>query len=151
RASLRSRAVTAAMSMASKPYLAKLSGDGLSPEIAAGLAKFDRLSARVPALRGSRVEPLRIGDIGAEWVHGPTVPAARDRVLLYLHGGGWLFGNLGSHRRLVSRLSMATRIPVLALDYRLIPAATLEQEIADCVAGYRWLFEQGVEPERIVI
>jgi len=151
RASRRSRLVTAALNRATTPYLAKLSGEGLTPEIAAGLAKFDRMSARLPARRGSRIEPLRIGAIGAEWVHGPMVPAARDRVILYLHGGGWLFGNLGSHRRLISTMSRAARLPVLALDYRLIPAVTFAEEIGDCVAGYRWLLERGVKPERIVI
>ncbi len=143
------------MNKATPRYLAKLSGDGLSPQISAGLAKFDKLTARVPAVRGSRVEPLRIGSIGAEWVHGPGVPGgrpdSRDRVILYLHGGGWLFGNLGSHRRMISKISRAARLPVLALDYRMVPAVTFTEEIGDCVGGYRWLLEQGVKPERIVV
>lgn len=159
RSSLRSRLVTATMNKATPRYLAKLTGDGLSAEIAAGFAKFDQLSGRVPPLRGSRIETLRIdrggGEIGAEWVHGPGVPGgrpdSRDRVVLYLHGGGWLFGNLASHRRMISKISRACALPVLALDYRLVPAVTFAEEIADCVAGYRWLLEQGVKPERIVI
>jgi acetyl esterase/lipase len=155
RATLRSRVVTAAMNRVSKPYLAKLTGDGLSPQISAGLAKFDALSARVPALRGSRIEPVRIGELHAEWVRGPGVPGrrsdGRDRAILYLHGGGWLFGNVGTHRRLISTISRASGVPALALDYRLVPAVTFAEEIADCVAGYRWLLEQGVKPERIVI
>lgn len=155
RSSLRSRLVTATMNKATPRFLAKLTGDGLSAEIAAGFAKFDKLSGRVPPLRGSRIETLRIGGIGAEWVHGPGVPGgrpdSRDRVVLYLHGGGWLFGNLASHRRMISKMSRATGLPVLALDYRLVPAVTFAEEIFDCVAGYRWLLEQGVKPERIVI
>lgn len=159
RSSLRSRLVTASMNKATPRYLAKLTGDGLSAEISAGLAKFDKLSARVPPLRGSRIEPLRIAggggdEIGAEWVHGPGVPGhpgTRDSVVLYLHGGGWLFGNLASHRRMISKISRTCRLPVLALDYRLVPAVTFAEEIADCVAGYRWLLDQGVKPERIVI
>jgi acetyl esterase/lipase len=156
KASLRSRVVTRAMNRVSTPYLAKLTGEALTPQIAAGLAKFDRMSARVPALRGSRVEPVSVGGVGAEWVYGPGVPGAGkpgvpSRVVLYLHGGGWLFGNLGSHRRMITKMSRATGIPVLGLDYRLIPAVTFEEEIGDCVAGYRWLLEQGVEPDRIVI
>ena len=155
KASLRSRVVTAAMNKATPRYLAKLSGEGLSPQITAGLAKFDKVSARVPALRGSRNESLSINGVGAEWVHGPGVPGgrpnSRDSVILYLHGGGWLFGNLGSHRRLISKISKRARLPVLALDYRLVPAVTFAEEIGDCVAGYRWLLEHGVKPERIVI
>ncbi len=155
KSSVRSRLVTTAMNKATPRHLAKLTGDGLSAEISARLAKFDQLAGRVPALRGSRIETLSIDGIDAEWVHGPGVPGgradSRDRVILYLHGGGWLFGNLASHRRLISKMSRATRMPVLALDYRLVPAVTFAEEIADCVAGYRWLLEQGVKPERIVI
>lgn len=155
RATLRSRAVTAAMNKATPRYLAKLTGDGLSPQHSAGFAKLDNLAGRVPALRGSRIESLTIEQIGAEWVHGPGVPGgrpdARDRVVLYLHGGGWLFGNLGSHRRMISKISRAARLPVLALDYRMVPAVTFAEEIGDCVGGYRWLLGQGVKPERIVI
>ena len=151
KATRRSRVVTAAMNRASTPLFAKLSGDGLSPEISASLAKLDRVAGRVPALRGTQIEPVRLGAIDAEWVHGPRVPAARDHVILYLHGGGWLFGNLASHRRTISKMSRAAGLPVLALDYRLIPAVTFAEEIGDCVAGYRWLIEQGVKPERIVL
>jgi acetyl esterase/lipase len=155
RASWRSRVVTAAMNRATTPYLAKLSGDGLSPQIAVGLAKFDAWSARVPALRGSLIDPVRIGDVGAEWVRGPGVPLrradGRRRAILYLHGGGWLFGNVGTHRRLISTISRACGLPALALDYRLVPTVTFDDEIADCVAGYRWLLARGFKPERIVI
>lgn len=150
-ATRRSRVVTAAMNKVSTPFLAKLSGDGLTPQISVGLAKFDRVAGRVPAVRGTRIETVRIGEMGAEWVHGPRVPAARDHVILYLHGGGWLFGSLASHRRTISKMSRAACLPVLALDYRLIPTVTFDEEIGDCVAGYRWLLEAGVEPERIVI
>ncbi len=155
KATLRSRAVVAAFGRATAPHLAKLTGDEITPEIAARFARLDRVSARVPALRGSRTERFTIGDFEAEWVHGPGVPGgapdSRDRVILYLHGGGWLFGNVGSHRRMISKLSRAAGLPVLALDYRLVPAVTFEQEIADCVSGYRWLLEQGVKPENVVI
>jgi acetyl esterase/lipase len=139
------------MNKVSRRYLAKLTGETLTPEISAGLATFDRLSARVPARRGTQIESLRIDGLGAEWVHGPGVPAGRERVILYLHGGGWLFGNVGTHRRLISTISRACGVPALALDYRLVPAVSFEQEIGDCVAGYRWLLEQGVKPERVVV
>lgn len=156
RATLRSRVVTAGMNRASRSAFARLTGDVLTPEISAGFAKADRMAGRVPALRGTRVDPVKIGDVPAEWVYGPGVlgagkPGVPSRAVLYLHGGGWLFGNLDSHRRLVSKISRGSGVPVLALDYRLVPEVTFADEIADCVAGYRWLLEQGMDPEHIVI
>jgi epsilon-lactone hydrolase len=40
---------------------------------------------------------------------------------------------------------------VLALDYRLAPEHPHPAPVIDAVAGYRWLLEQGVAPEHVVI
>lgn len=154
--SIRSRLVTAVVERVSKPYLRRLNGEGLTPELQAGLARFDQFSARVPALRGTRLNPLTVAGLDAEWIRGPGVhagerPTASDRAILYLHGGGWLFGGLNSHRRLTSRLSAASGSPALALDYRMVPNVPFDQEIDDCVAAYRWLLDLGLAPDRIVI
>jgi epsilon-lactone hydrolase len=149
--SLRSRIVTAAVNRLSAPYLRKLVDAELTPELRSSLARFDELSVRVPPLRGTTVSPLRVAGMDAEWVRGPRVAAAGRGAILYLHGGGWLFGGLNSHRRMTSRISAASGLPALALDYRMVPDVTFEDEIHDCVAGYRWLLDQDIAPDRIVI
>jgi monoterpene epsilon-lactone hydrolase len=72
-------------------------------------------------------------------------------VILYLHGGGYVFGSPRTHRNLVSRLSHVTGLPTLALDYRLPPVATLPAPIDDALAAYRHLLDEGHAPERIVV
>jgi len=111
---------------------------------------------RVPILRGSVVEHTRVAGLPAEWVRGPRALGAAvhrdDRaVMLYLHGGGYVFGSPRTHRNLVSRLSHVTGLPVLSLDYRLPPVATLPAPIEDALAGYRHLLDEGHAPERIVL
>jgi acetyl esterase/lipase len=149
--SLRSRVVTAALQRATTPYLRKLTSSELTPEVLTRLSKFDELAARGPVPKGTRTEPVMVGDVAAEWVHGARVGATRYGVILYLHGGGWLFGGLNSHRALTSRISSASGAPVLALDYRMVPKVPFDQEIEDCVAGFRWLLDRGIHPERIAI
>jgi acetyl esterase/lipase len=112
--------------------------------------------SRVPVLRGSVVEHLRVAGRPAEWVRGPRALDASahgdDRaVALYLHGGGYVFGSPRTHRNLVSRMSHVTGLPVLALDYRLPPVATLPAPIEDALAAYRHLLDEGHAPERIVV
>jgi acetyl esterase/lipase len=109
----------------------------------------------VPVLRGSVVEHLHVAGLPAEWVRGPRALDASahgdDRaVVLYLHGGGYVFGSPRTHRNLVSRISHVTGLPVLALDYRLPPVATLPAPIEDALAAYRHLLDEGHAPERIV-
>lgn len=150
--SVRSRVITAALQKAITPYMRKLTRTReLTPEVLAGLAKFDEFAAKGPVTKGTRTEPIRVGELPAEWVHGARVGNTRHGVILYLHGGGWLFGGLNSHRALTSRISSASGKPVLALDYRMVPKVDFDQEIEDCVAGYRWLLDRGIRPEHIVI
>lgn len=111
---------------------------------------------RVPVLKGSVVEHTRVADVPAEWVRGPRALGAsahndEHAVVLYLHGGGYVFGSPRTHRNLVSRLSHVTGLPVLALDYRLPPVATLPAPIEDALAAYRHLLDEGHAPERIVV
>jgi acetyl esterase/lipase len=111
---------------------------------------------RVPVLRGSVVEHLHVAGLPAEWVRGPRALDASahgdDRaVVLYFHGGGYVFGSPRTHRNLVSRISHVTGLPVLALDYRLPPVATLPAPIEDAIAAYRHLLDEGHAPERIVV
>lgn len=111
---------------------------------------------RVPVLRGSVVEHLHVAGLPAEWVRGPRALGASahgdDRaVVLYLHGGGYVFGSPRTHRNVVSRISHVTGLPVLALDYRLPPVATLPGPIEDALAAYRHLLDEGHASERIVV
>jgi monoterpene epsilon-lactone hydrolase len=111
---------------------------------------------RVPVLRGSVVEHTRVADRPAEWVRGPRALAAAahdadQAVVLYLHGGGYVFGSPRTHRNLVSRLSHVTALPILSLDYRLPPVATLPAPIEDAMGAYRHLLDEGHAPERIVV
>lgn len=111
---------------------------------------------RVPILRGSVVEHTRVAGLPAEWVRGPRALSAaahspEQPVVLYLHGGGYVFGSPRTHRNLVSRISHVTGLPVLSLDYRLPPVATLPAPIEDGLAAYRYLLDEGHAPERIVV
>lgn len=64
-------------------------------------------------------------------VQGPARPipvrlyrpaaAPDDRLLVYLHGGGWVLGDLDSHDAIVADLAQTARVPALAVDYRLAP------------------------------
>jgi acetyl esterase/lipase len=149
--SVRSRVVTAALHRATNRFMRKLTSAPLGSESAARLAKFDQVAGKVRPPRGTRLEAVTVEGLAAQWVHGAGVTTSRDRVILYLHGGGWLFGGLNSHRALTSRISAASGVPGLALDYRMVPDVPFDQEIEDCVSGYRWLLDEGIGPENIVI
>jgi monoterpene epsilon-lactone hydrolase len=94
-------------------------------------------------------EPVTAGGVPAEWIVAPG--AAQDRVILYLHGGGYVMGSINTHRAMVARISRAAQAKALALDYRLAPEHPFPAAVDDATAAYRWLLAQGYKPNKIVI
>jgi acetyl esterase/lipase len=103
----------------------------------------------LPALDGTETLATEAGGVPAEWVSAPG--ADPDRVLLYLHGGGYCIGSIATHRSLVARLSAASGARVLNVDYRLAPENPFPAAVDDGVAAYRWLLGEGADPSRVAI
>ena len=110
-------------------------------------AGMEKVAERVAS--DVRCEPIEIGRIRAEWIVAPG--AADDRVILYLHGGGYVMGSINTHRAMIARISRAAKARVLALDYRLAPEHPFPAALDDATAAYRWLIAQGYKPNKITI
>ena len=94
-------------------------------------------------------ERVGAGGVPAEWIVAPG--AVDDRVILFLHGGGYVIGSMRTHREMISRLSRATGARALGLDYRLAPESPFPAPVEDTLAAYRWLLSNGVNPKKIAI
>jgi acetyl esterase len=67
-------------------------------------------------------------------------PSRDDRPLVvYFHGGGWIFGDLSSHDRMCRRLATAADVAILAVDYRRAPEHPWPAAVQDGLAVLRWL------------
>jgi monoterpene epsilon-lactone hydrolase len=67
-------------------------------------------------------------------------------VVLYLHGGGYIFGSPKTHRQVLLAMAKAFDSPVYGLDYRLAPEHPFPAAVEDAAKAYRWLraqFPQG--------
>jgi monoterpene epsilon-lactone hydrolase len=94
--------------------------------------------------------PIRIGENESEWL----VPkgATRDSgTILYIHGGGFVFLSLRSHRALCDRLGHEAGASVLSLNYRLSPEHRFPAALDDAIAAYQWLLDDGRDPSKIAI
>jgi acetyl esterase/lipase len=110
-------------------------------------AGMERISERVPA--DVICEKVNAGGVDAEWIAAPGATA--DRVILYLHGGGYVIGSIKTHRAMISRIARAANARALAIDYRLAPEHPFPAAVEDAIAAYRWLIAQGYKPGKIVI
>ena len=112
-------------------------------------ARLEEMASLFPVPPDVRREPVDAGGVSAEWITAPG--AATDRVVLYLHGGGYVIGSVNTHREVISRLSRAAGAKALAIDYRLAPEHPHPAAVEDSTAAYRWLLRGGVDPARLVI
>jgi phosphinothricin tripeptide acetyl hydrolase len=98
---------------------------------------------------GVRVEGSSADEVKVEWLTPKRRLAGRQ--LLYLHGGGFLMGGLGSHRHWVASLARAFQARALHLEYRVAPEHPYPAPLDDCVATYRWLLDSGVDPQQLIL
>jgi len=70
-----------------------------------------------------------------------TAPADLLPCLLYLHGGGWVIGDLDSHDQMCRVLANAARCCVVAVDYRMAPEHPYPAAVDDCAAALRFVAE----------
>jgi monoterpene epsilon-lactone hydrolase len=109
----------------------------------------DMDAERFPLDSGVKVEQVVANNVPAEWTTSPG--ADHKRVVLYLHGGGFVFGSILSHRHLVAEIGRVARCRTLAIDYRLAPEHPFPAPVEDAIAAYRFLLESGIQPRHITI
>ncbi len=117
--------------------------------IAAIRANMAVATSALPRPDEVRYEAVDAGGVPAEWTTTPE--ADPGRVLVYFHGGGYVVGNLDSHRPLVTRISRAAKARVLAVDYRLGPEHPHPAAVEDAVAAYGFARDQGFAPGAIAL
>src|ERR1700742_2018196 len=102
--------------------------DALRAKLAASPRPTDMAGrrARLNAPGGEDTIPAAVGGeavsangVAAEWTTTPS--ADPSRVVMFLHGGGYVSGSLNSHRHMVAQLGREAHARTLALDYRLAP------------------------------
>ena len=98
--------------------------------------------------------PADVGDVQVRIIRPPNVTDVLPGIL-YLHGGGWVLGNSGTHDRLVRELAVGTRAAVLFVEYDRSPEAHYPVAIEQAYAAARWITVQGAEvgidPSRLAI
>lgn len=116
---------------------------------AAGSKEQARLIEKARSLYPVRIEEAAIAGVPVRIVTPPTVPPERaDRVLVNLHGGGFVTDS-GSMLESIPIASL-TRTKVVTVLYRLAPASQFPAAVDDVIAVYRELLKT-TEPRRIVL
>lgn len=75
--------------------------------------------------------------------------ASTDRVLMCIHGGGFVSGSIYTHRKMFGHLAKAAGTRALLVSYRLLPEGVFPAPEGDVTNAYRSLLDQGISADRI--
>jgi len=95
------------------------------------------------------IEPAELGGVPASWVVPPGV--ADDRVLFFVHGGGFMLGSIASYAELVARLAGAVGARAVFPEYRLVPEHPFPAGLDDVHAAWGALRASGVPASSVVV
>jgi acetyl esterase len=120
--------------------------------------------ANCPTLQGGKeavasVEDRQIagpnGPITLRIYRGIGAPSKDGPGLIYLHGGGWVIGNLESHDEICRWFANIAKCTVVCPDYRLAPEHKFPAGLTDCTATLAFVAKSaadlGIDPSRIAV
>jgi acetyl esterase/lipase len=144
-----------------KKILKALSFDGIEVEASRHLADLKRLDPLkifykkidYKIYNGEFEVPTRIF-----FPHENTVEnggSNLNKVMLFIHGGGWVTESIDNYERICARLANATEHVVISVDYRLAPENKFPIGLEDCYAAAKAIFTNkfilNVDPENITL
>jgi len=126
---------------------------------AEGRYRLDEIQSGNIALPDVEVEDLSVrscpnSQVAVRIVRPPRAAAALP-VILYIHGGGWVFGSPLTHDRLIRELAVGSGSAAVFPDYQRSPEARYPLSIEECWTVARWVVDQGskhgLDPARMAI
>ncbi len=111
---------------------------------AAQIADF----ARIPTAKDCSTEQVDAGGVPGLWVRHEK--ASRDKTILYMHGGGYVYLSPVTHRHIAAAISRESGAQVLLIDYRMGPEDPFPAAVDDAVTAWKWLLTNGADPKRTV-
>lgn len=94
------------------------------------------------------------GDVSIRILRPQNAPETLP-VIVYTHGGGWVFGNNHTHDRLIRELAVGANAAVVFPNYTPSPEAKYPKALEECYAVVKWVAENGrdfgFDAKRIIV
>jgi epsilon-lactone hydrolase len=98
-------------------------------------ALFSPAGQQHPIPTDVSVATVMADGVPVHWLTSPGVDP--NRVMFYLHGGGYCLGSIESHGELAARLGRASGMAVLMVGYRLAPEHPFPAAVYDALTAWR--------------
>ncbi len=101
---------------------------------------YTHLARRFPMPKGTKITLVSGNGFVGEWVD--TLVSREDIIMLYVHGGGFVFNSTELHRELIARIASPAKVRALSLDYSLAPEHPFPAAINEALTAYKWLLKK---------
>jgi acetyl esterase/lipase len=124
-------------------------------KIGIDLMRYDRLRKLSSLLRIIRhpkaadVKTVTYNGVRCHWIQPKAGPS--DKIILAVHGGGYVLGEGAYCRFSGIRIAAETGCRTLAVDYRLAPEHPFPAALEDVYSVYTGLVDEGTSPDDIVL
>ena len=112
----------------------------------AGVAASEQVRQPLPQVQ---VSEERLAGLPCERLTPPA--ASAGRVIVYLHGGGFIRGSLALGRANAARIAATAGVTVLAVGYRQAPEHPFPAAPSDVLAAYEAVLASGIAPARVAV
>lgn len=146
--SMRARLINTWLRTFDKPFLAR------TVDAAPIRKRFETIARLLfHAPRGTQMQWQALEADGRRVDALEIVPAAleSDTVLLYIHGGAFIFGSPATHSAMLAHLGRRLQARAVLPRYRLAPEAAFPAAIDDVRTAWDGLRANGVDPRKIII
>ncbi len=128
--------------------------ESMPPKAARAIAAHLRRNAPYPKVRVGAVEGIDLGPLKGRH-YKPFLRQTPAPTLVFLHGGGWVLGDLDTMDHLCRALVRQAGVDVISLDYPLAPESRCPATVEACAAALRAVFDRagalGLDRERIAV
>jgi len=112
-------------------------------------ARSARTSNLMHIPRGVTVTDINTDGLHSKWISPKDTISGK--VILHLHGGGYVTGGADSHLMMCIPMAQTLKTKILLPEYRLAPEHPFPAAVDDAVKVYRWILAQGYQPKDIII
>lgn len=177
-------ALDAAKAAATEAYLARFAEawKPLDPQLRRVLGTIYGILEGAPPPQDFTPEQLRAGNAGFSFYFtagAPPLPHVEERLIdvpsgkarvrlynagtpapaptiIYIHGGGWIYGSIDTYDGVARQLATRSGMRVLSIEYGLSPEHKFPEPLDDCLAAIRWALGPGgaalgIDPARIAL
>jgi monoterpene epsilon-lactone hydrolase len=126
----------------------------LTPELCLGArASFDQMLGSIPVPECIDVQPETINGVSGETYHynGDRPAGLNDKIILFIHGGGFATGSVASRRYLCVTTLKYAKMDAFSMEYTQFPEGVFPEGLVDAMRAFRGLQEKGYRPENIYL